>query len=235
MINMKGREDVFLVFVSGKPGRETDYARWFARRHMSDMRGLTGVRSAHPFYLTGIEKQAPAQLCGIYEFADGPAVLKVIAASKGTEMLPHSENQGPMIWRLLSTVEEGDEVAIPDGTALIIVLLGLPRENINEDSLRAYSAQFREAGATYVRSMRLHSMQPTHGSEYGAALILALEPALLTLTHDLIAKALPGIPWLILVAEPIPQLDGETFFPSSLEHIDVIRHFPNDRSVIDMP
>lgn len=166
MTHSGGMEDVFLVLVEGRPGREAAYAEWFAGEHMADMRALPGVGSAHAFRKA---EPAPTQLCALYEFGDGPTVLETIGRSKGTPALPHSEDQGRMTWRLFETVLRRPATPLPEDGEVVVDLVEGPRETAK--ALAPVAEAVLAAGATYARVLRLHPAQPARGSEYGAALI----------------------------------------------------------------
>jgi hypothetical protein len=191
-----GDEDVFLVFVEGKPGREAAYAAWFAGDHMADMRALPGVNSAHAFQTMGT---APAALCAIYEFADGPGVLETIGRSKGTAALPHSEDQGRMTWRLFETAARQPEGPLPPGGEAVVALLETSREA--SDELSALDGVILAGGADYARALRLSPVQPARGSEYGAGLIVVwpegtVDPA--AATAGLLDNHFPGVARLVV-------------------------------------
>jgi len=202
----RGAEDVFLVFVQGKPGREGAYAAWFEGGHMADMRALPGVNSAHAFRLAQTSGPPPAELCAIYEFADGPAVLDLIGRSKGTDALPHSEDQGRMVWRLFETRQAWPDVAMPTGRDMVIALIGSPRGETDQALLLEAGAALAAAGARYVRALSLSPVQPTRGSEFGLALIVSADlgtAATIDAVADQLAGCFAGMPTEILVAAPM--------------------------------
>lgn len=166
-------DDVFLVFVDGKPGQEEAYARWFCGEHMADMRALPGVSRAFAGRLTGLDGEpAPAQLCGYYETPDCGALLGTIAASKGTAALPVSDLQGRMVWRVLETVAvQGNRGA--DTAGIVICLLPGDADEAMEGRLLAFlqGADLPIAGA---RLTRIGAIQPARGREYGSVLFASL-------------------------------------------------------------
>jgi hypothetical protein len=198
-----GEEDLFLVFVEGEPGREAAYRAWFAGRHMADMRALPGVSSAHAYAFAEGGDPAPAELCAIYEFGDGPAVLETIGRTKGTDALPQSDDQGRMVWRLFQTVESRPAGALPVGREVILALIGASRDAPDEPALRRACAAMIEEGATYARGLRLSPAQPARGSEYGAGLLVVWDaaPAMgrMALALD---RAFPQIPRSLFRIKP---------------------------------
>lgn len=196
----RGEEDIFLVFVEGREGRREPYAAWFAGRHMADMRALPGVASAHAYRLSAPEGAVPGELCAIYEFAAGPAVLATIGEVKGTDALPHSQDQGRMVWRLFETVARWPQDALPHDKAVAIVLIETPRDGLNTAPLLAAGEALAASGARYVRALRLSPAQPSRGSEYGAALLLVLDGAASPGTE--LDRHLPGTAWRLLHATP---------------------------------
>jgi hypothetical protein len=199
----RGQEDVFLVFVEGREGRRAPYAAWFAGGHMADMRALPGVASAHAFRLSAADGPAPAELCAIYEFAAGPAVLDTIGRVKGTGALPHSEDQGRMVWRLFETLGRWPDGALPEGAPLAIVLIEAPRDTEDLTPLLTAGASLAAQGAAYVRTLRLSPAQPARGSEYGAALLVAGGAASQGALGAALERCLPGTVWRLLRAEPL--------------------------------
>jgi hypothetical protein len=197
-----GAEDVFLVFVEGKPGREAAYAAWFAGSHMADMRALPGVRSAHAFRLGGAGGPPPAELCAIYEFADGPGVLDTIARSKGTPALPASEDQGRMTWRLFETVGCWPQALLPADGDVVLALLETPRGAV-PPQLTEIAAAVAAYGARYVRALSLSPAQPSRGAEYGAGLVVvwgAETPDPVQAVRAKLDERLPGVGRSILSA-----------------------------------
>jgi hypothetical protein len=199
----RGEEDIFLVFVEGREGREDAYAAWFAGSHMADMRALPGVSSARAFSLSATGGPAPAGLCAIYEFAEGPAVLETIGRLKGTDALPHSEDQGRMVWRLFETLAHWPGLALPDEGAVAIVLIETPREATDTAPLLGLGAALAAEGAAYVRALRLSPAQPARGSEYGAALLVALDVAASGALPQALDRCFPGTAWRLLHAVPM--------------------------------
>jgi hypothetical protein len=197
-----GREDVFVVFVEGKPGREGAYRSWFAGPHMADMRALPGVASAHACCLEAPEGQPPAELCALYEFAAGATVLETIGRAKGTPALPHSEDQGRMVWRLFETVEAWPVAALPNGP-VVLALLETPHGSAPPlDAGAALAAE----GAAYVRALDLSPAQPSRGSEYGSALLVHWQAAMpdpVQATAERLDRCLPGLARTLLLATPI--------------------------------
>jgi hypothetical protein len=212
-----GSEDVFLVFVEGKPGREAAYATWFAGPHMADMRALAGVRSAHAFRLAGAVGPPPAGLCAIYEFADGPAVLDAIGRSKGTPALPQSDDQGRMTWRLFQTTGAWPPAPLPAEGDVVLALLETPRDAA-PPQLADIAAALQAKGARCVRALSLSPSQPSRGSEYGAGLIAVCDAAGGDAPQSLdamLAHHLPGVAHAVLRAErglrtPPPASPGRT-------------------------
>jgi hypothetical protein len=197
-----GREDVFVVFVEGKPGREGAYRSWFAGSHMADMRALPGVASAHAYRLEAPEGAPPAELCAIYEFAVGAAVLETIGRAKGTDVLPHSQDQGRMVWRLFETVQAWPAGALPNGP-VVLALLETPRGSAPPlDAGAALAAE----GAAYVRALDLSPAQPSRGSEYASAFLVhwqAATPDPVQATAERLDRSLPGLSRTLLLATPI--------------------------------
>jgi hypothetical protein len=171
--------EVFLVFVDGKPGHETAYARWFGGEHMADMRRLPGVTRAFAGDLSALDGgPSPAQLCGYYETPDCGALLATIAANKDTPALPVSDLQGRMVWRVLETVAAHDEPQ-PSGDMAGMLICLFPGEPDLADlwaKLPVISARLTRIGAA----------QPARGREYGSVLFLILndgsDPAALAAT-----------------------------------------------------
>jgi hypothetical protein len=166
-------DDVFLVFVDGKPGHEEAYARWFCGDHMGDMRALHGVNRAFAGRLTGLDGEPPpAQLCGYYETLDCGALLNTIAASKGTPALPVSDLQGRMVWRVLETVG-GHSDPGADTAGMMICLLPGEADEAREGRLLAFlqAADLPIAGA---RLTRIGAIQPARGREFGSVLFASL-------------------------------------------------------------
>jgi hypothetical protein len=195
-----GREDVFVVFVEGKPGREAAYRSWFSGSHMADMRALPGVASAHAYRLEAPEGRPPAELCALYEFAAGPAVLDTIGRAKGGPALPHSEDQGRMVWRLFETLQAWPAEALPDGP-VVLALLETPRSA----SLLQVGEALRAAGAAHVRALGLSPAQPARGSEFKSALLVAWKPATtapVAATAKQLDSLLPGATRTLLLARP---------------------------------
>lgn len=166
-------DDVFLVFVDGKPGHEEAYARWFCGDHMADMRALPGVNRAFAGRLIGLEGEPPpSQLCGYYETPDCGELLSTIAASKGTAALPVSDLQGRMVWRVLETVGvHGDHGA--DTAVMLIGLLPGEADEAREGRLLAFiqGAELPIAGA---RLTRIGAIQPARGREFGSVLFVSM-------------------------------------------------------------
>jgi hypothetical protein len=201
-----GGEDLFLVFVEGKPGREAAYRAWFSKSHMADMRVLPGVRSAHAYAFVEGGDPAPSELCAIYEFGDGPAVLETIGRTKGTPALPQSDDQGRMVWRLFETVERRPAAALPGGRDVILVLIGAPRDALDEPALRRACARIIDEGAAYARVLRLSPVQPARGSEYGAALVAVWDGAsadAITRTTQVLDRDFPQLPRSLFSIEPL--------------------------------
>jgi hypothetical protein len=188
-----GEEDVFLVFVEGKPGREAAYAEWFVGDHIADMRALPGVSSAHAFRTAG---QAPAGLCALYEFPDGPGVLQTIGRVKGTAALPHSDDQGRMTWRLFETVTRDPETALPADGEVTLALLETARDAA--DRLAGLPGDLAAAGAAYARVLRLSPAQPTRGSEYGVAVIAVWPEGAADSAAAALDRRAPGVARLLL-------------------------------------
>jgi len=165
---MAGSE-IFLVFVSGKPGLEADYARWFCGEHMADMARLPGVLSVHAGQLSALDAEAsPAQLCAIYETPDCAGLLQTIAASKDTAALPVSDLQGAMVWRVLDCeLADGELTDAP-------VLIGLFEAELGADEAAAELLAGLPLKATRVT--RIGPAQPARGREYPSILLLALQP-----------------------------------------------------------
>jgi hypothetical protein len=204
-----GEEDLFLVFVEGKPGREAAYRAWFSGNHMTDMRALAGVSSAHAYAFADGGDPAPSELCAIYEFGDGPAVLETIGRTKGTAALPQSDDQGRMVWRLFETVESRPRIALPSGRDVVLALIGAARDAPDESALRRACAAMIEQGATYARALRLSPVQPARGSEYGAAVVVAWDGASagalarLAREHE---HCFPEVPRRVFLARPLASL-----------------------------
>jgi hypothetical protein len=188
----QGKEDIFLVFVTAKPGREAPYQQWFANTHMSDMRGLSSVRSAQAYTMEpGGTAEAPAQLCAIYEFEDGPLVLGAIAEKKGTPELPHSDDQGVMVWRLFATPDEASGNPIPSGQDALLALLEIPRPDVDTAALQRLAQSIAEQSGLSVRALHLSSIQPKRGSEFGAALVISGKSA--AQAADIVSKTIDSI------------------------------------------
>jgi hypothetical protein len=168
-----GEEDLFVVFVEGKPGREAVYRAWFAGSHMANMRALPGVSSAHAYAFVEGGDPPPSELCAIYEFADGPAVLETIGRTKGAAALPQSDDQGRMVWRLFETVDCRPAASLPAERDVIVALIA----TTDEAGLHRTCAALVDQGAAYVRALLLSPVQPTRGSEYGAALVVVWDGA----------------------------------------------------------
>lgn len=161
--------DIFLVFVSGKPGLEADYARWFCGEHMADMARLPGVLSVHAGHLSALDGEAsPAQLCAIYETPDCAELLQTIAASKGTAALPVSDQQGAMVWRVLECEQADGEL---DGAPVLIGLFEAAPGSAEPtaDILTGLPLKAK-------RLTRIGAAQPARGREYESILLLALQP-----------------------------------------------------------
>ena len=159
--------DVFLVFVDAKPGHEESYAHWFCGEHMVDMRGLPGLTRAFAGSLSALDGgQSPAQLCGYYETPDCGELLNTIAASKGTPLLPASDLQGRMVWRVLETVDShGDWQAAADCAQILICMFA------DEPDLADLCTDLSIVGARWTR---IGAIQPAKGREYTAVLFLML-------------------------------------------------------------
>jgi hypothetical protein len=198
-----GSEDVFLVFVEGKPGREAAYAAWFAGPHMADMRALSDVRSAHAFRLADAGGRPPAELCAVYEFADGPGVLDLIGRSKGGPALPQSDDQGRMTWRLFETAGAWPQAPLPADGDLVLALLETPRGKA-PPQLAGIAAALLAEGARHVRALSLSPIQPSRGSEFGAGLIVAWGPAAadpFRTLADQLDERLPAVARTLLLAK----------------------------------
>lgn len=166
-------DDVFLVFVDGKPGHEEAYARWFCGEHMADMRALPGVSRVFAGKLTALDGEpAPAQLCGYYETPDCGELLGTIAATKGTAALPVSDLQGRMVWRVLETVALVSGEPESPGDMLVCLLPGEPDE-ARQAGLMAF---IQGAGLPFssARLARIGAQQPARGREWGDVLFLTL-------------------------------------------------------------
>lgn len=163
------RSEIFLVLVSGKPGLEADYARWFCGEHMADMARLPGVLSVHAGHLSALDGQvSPAQLCAIYDTPDCAGLLQTIAASKGTAALPVSDQQGAMVWRVLECEQaEGD---LNDAPVLIGLFEGEP------GAAGATADILADLPLRATRVTRIGAAQPARGREYPSILFLALQP-----------------------------------------------------------
>jgi hypothetical protein len=201
-----GTEEVFVVLVSGKPGREAAYGDWFAGPHMSQMRALPGVRSAHAFEVSRSSGEKLADLCALYEFADGGAALQTIARTKGTPALASSDDQGAMTWRLYETVGSWPRTGLPDGTDLIIALLETPRETVAPARLGDLATALTSLGARHVRALRLSPIQPARGSEFGAALVIGWPRAAhdpVAATKETLDRNFPGLPIVLIDVVPL--------------------------------
>ena len=159
--------DIFLVFVDAKPGHEESYAHWFCGDHMADMRKLPGVTRAFAGSLSALDGEAPpAPLCGYYETPDCGELLNTIAASKGTPLLPASDLQGRMVWRVLETVESHGERQEAAEFAKILICM-FP----DEPDLADLCTDLPVIGARWTR---IGAIQPAKGREYTAVLFLML-------------------------------------------------------------
>jgi hypothetical protein len=164
---MAGR-DIFLVFVSGKPDHEADYARWFCGEHKADMARLPGVLSVHAGQLSALDSLAsPAQLCAIYETPDCAGLLQTIAASKGTAALPVSDLQGAMVWRVLECDQADGELT--DAPVVIGLFEGEP------GAAGATADLLADLPLKATRVTRMGAAQSARGREYPSILLLALQ------------------------------------------------------------
>jgi hypothetical protein len=193
----RGGEAIFLVLVSGKPGREAAYRRWFTTRHMADMRALPGVNSAHAFDLEPAGR-APAALCALYEFPDGGGALATIAQSNGTSALPQSDDQGAMTWRLYETAACAPQAALPAGADMVVVLLELARDEAPPAGLTQAANALAAGSGAYVRTLNLSPLQPARGSEYGAALLIGGQTQ--AAVGEALDQHLPGVGRALLLA-----------------------------------
>ena len=158
-------DDIFLVFVDGKPGNEESYAQWFCGKHMADMRGLPGVTRSFAGRLSSLDdKSSPAQLCGYYETPDCGELLSTIAANKGTAALSVSDLQGVMVWRVLETVATHGEGQSSEADILICLFPGE----------RDTASLFADLPVAAVRLTRIGALQPARGREYSSVMFLWL-------------------------------------------------------------
>jgi hypothetical protein len=168
--------EIFMAFVDAHAGREAAYGAWFAGRHLEDMLRLPGVHSAHAYLLDAkTEPAPPACFSSLYELSNGPQVLGEIARRKGTPDMPLSTDQASMTWRLFDTLGAFGGEAIPKGKALLMVLIGIPRAEVDAAAMLAHAEVLVGKGALYVRALRISSFQPKRGSDYGGALLCAFE------------------------------------------------------------
>lgn len=201
------KRDVFMVFVDAKPGHEEDYARWFLREHLADMRNLPGVTSAFAGHLASLDGEPPpAQLCALYETPDGGELLKTIATSKGTPGLPVSDLQGAMVWRMLESVTStstGDAADMAGPT-----LICMCRDEIGESVLGGLQDGCEPI--LWARHMRISAIQPARGRDHAGFVLLGLEaqsdPA--DLAANLLTRFDAIAPRCLLVT--VPQSSGVT-------------------------
>ena len=87
----------YVVLSRSKPGREDEYAAWYAAQHLPDVCRMPGVTSARLFRI-GLQKvydlEAPQwTLLTIYELEgdDPQAIIDSIVAVSGSESMPLSD------------------------------------------------------------------------------------------------------------------------------------------------
>lgn len=165
--------ELFMVFVDGKPDHLQEYAAWFIGDHMDDMKRLPGVGSAHAYRIRSLDGlPAPASLCAVYETLSGAQLLHTIAANKGTDALPISLIQGPMVWRVLETVQRSEPHSDLKPRVLVCMFSGEwdgPQEKGLWDWLSGAALPIVEA-----RQTRISPVQPSRGREFGSILFVSL-------------------------------------------------------------
>ena len=134
----------FLIGLSrALPGREKDYADWYAGQHLADVRAVPGVVGGILYGRLNAQSPHPWALCGMYELDRSvDEVLAEIGRRAGGAEMPMTDaiDRDATLFLTATALAPRVEVAKPSGATLLTLVLANPAEG--QDA--AYNAWYSD-------------------------------------------------------------------------------------------